>query len=262
MLLDRASALPLYAQLAGQIGQLIQSGRLAPGAMLPTEFDVGAHFDVSRITVRQAMAKLVADGLVTRQRGRGTYVRSRPVTHHFARSFEEELLAEHVDLKMELLSWKKVSPPAKAREVFGISAHSKVYQLERLKIVNGAPIGWELRYLPRESGDRIRAADIDIKPIYQLLNLAGRPQVSRIVSTVLSVRAPNKLARLFHIKNGEPLLLREQTYFSADDKPLMHGVIAFVGDRYRFVFECGPGQLRMDTSPNSQPGHGMPDWVS
>jgi GntR family transcriptional regulator len=241
--------MPLYAQLAGQIGQLIKSGDLAPGLMLPTEADVSAHFEVSRITVRQAMARLVADGLVTRRRGSGTYIRVRPVTHHFVRSFEEELLGEHVDLKLVPQSWKKVVAPPKVQEVFGLTPNIKVYQLERLKIVDGAPFGWEMRYLPRETGDLVRKSDLDTKPIYQLLHQTGGPRVSRIVSTVLSVGASRRLARLLRVKEGEPLLLREQTYFSADDKPLMHGVIAFIGDRYRFVFECGPGQLRMDVVP-------------
>jgi GntR family transcriptional regulator len=246
--LDRTSDVPLHAQLADHIGNLIHSGRVAPGQLLPAELDVGAHFDVSRITVRQAMAKLVADGLISRRRGSGTYVRGNPVTHHFAHSFEDELLAEHADLKLTIKSWKKVIPPRKVQQVFGTSRKKKFYRIERLKLVDGKPIGWELRYMPHATGDSFNKTDLETKPIYQLLFLAGLPQVQRIVSTVLSLRAPPKLAKLLQVRKNEPLLVREQTYLSANSVPLMHGIVAFIGERYRFVFECGPDQLRMDIS--------------
>ncbi|MGQ0445700.1 MAG: UTRA domain-containing protein, partial [Beijerinckiaceae bacterium] len=107
------------------------------------------------------------------------------------------------------------------------------------------------RYLPLTIGQQVRPDDLSTLPVYQLLKRSTGAQVSRIVSTALSVGASLELARVLRVRKGHPLLMREQTYFADNDLPLMHGVIAFRGDRYRFIFECGPGQLRMDATTGS-----------
>lgn len=246
--LNKTSDVPLYAQLAARLRHTIESRELSSGELLPSEASIGAQFAVSRITVRQAMARLVAEGLIRRAQGRGTYIRARPIVHHFARSFEEELLAEKVPLKLVVRGWRRKEAPAKVSAALQLKTGEEVFELERVKFVDEEPIGWELRYVPTAVGLQVSTRDLAKLPIYQLLKRATDAQVARIVSTVQSIGAPLGLAKILHGRAGEPLLMREQTYFDGDDQPLMHGMIAFRGDQYRFIFECGPGQLRMDAT--------------
>lgn len=74
MTLDRGSFEPLYNQLHRLLRQSIESGRWEPGGLMPSEPELCRHFGVSRMVVRQALAALEDDHLVTRRRGRGTFV--------------------------------------------------------------------------------------------------------------------------------------------------------------------------------------------
>jgi DNA-binding transcriptional regulator YhcF (GntR family) len=76
--LDRSTGIPLYVQLVDRILQLVERAELEPGAQLSSEHDLQKIFGVSRATVREALRRLEADGFVTRQQGRGTFLVERP----------------------------------------------------------------------------------------------------------------------------------------------------------------------------------------
>lgn len=72
--IKRDGARPMYDQLAADITADITSGALAPGARLPTEVELAAQYQVSRVTVRRAVKDLTERGLVVVSHGRGTFV--------------------------------------------------------------------------------------------------------------------------------------------------------------------------------------------
>ena len=91
--IDRTSPVPFYFQLKKTLAEEIVAGRWLPGDRLPSEPSVCAHFDVSRTTVRQALGELEAEGMIRREKGRGTFVaapRSTSWLLQSARGFYEE----------------------------------------------------------------------------------------------------------------------------------------------------------------------------
>lgn len=91
MKLDKHSSIPLYAQLRELIVERIQSGTYAPGSQIPSEMEFCADLDLSRPTVRQAIAELVSDGVLEIHKGKGTFVATEPerieIPHFTALSF-------------------------------------------------------------------------------------------------------------------------------------------------------------------------------
>lgn len=83
VVVERSSAscavdlLPRYRQIAAELRAAIEDGRISAGAALPSEADLIARYEVSRATVRQALAVLESDGLITTHPGKGRYVRVR-----------------------------------------------------------------------------------------------------------------------------------------------------------------------------------------
>lgn len=73
-MLNPQSPIPLYRQLADQLGDDIRNGRYAPGSRIPSENQLAATNGIGRPTARQAIDLLVRKGLLTRRRGAGTFV--------------------------------------------------------------------------------------------------------------------------------------------------------------------------------------------
>jgi GntR family transcriptional regulator len=80
---DRESGVPLYLQLAAAMRQRIHRGDLAPGSKIPSLGDLQTEFGVARVTVRQAMDRLEREGLISRHKGKGTFVKSNGGDRHW-----------------------------------------------------------------------------------------------------------------------------------------------------------------------------------
>ena len=78
---DRSSPLPLHYQLKQHLLEKIESGEWKPNDLIPSEQEMQTSFGLSRITVRQALSDLVYEGLLIRERGRGTFVAPPKMTH-------------------------------------------------------------------------------------------------------------------------------------------------------------------------------------
>jgi len=81
---DRLADAPPFRQIADQLRRAIQRGDLEPGGRVPSEAELIEHYGVARMTVRQAVAELKAEGLVIAEHGRGVFVRSRPTVRRLA----------------------------------------------------------------------------------------------------------------------------------------------------------------------------------
>ena len=110
MLLDRASPVPLHVQLRSFLLQQIESGALKPGDAIPAERELVSRFGISRITVRQAIADLMAEGFLYRQHGRGTFVRSHKIEQELSTltGFVEEMAARGLVPGAKLISAEMV----------------------------------------------------------------------------------------------------------------------------------------------------------
>lgn len=73
-MIDKSSVIPIYYQLFKLLEEQIRRGDLKPGEAIPTEHEISSHFEISRMTVRRAIAELVSAGMVYAQQGRGTFV--------------------------------------------------------------------------------------------------------------------------------------------------------------------------------------------
>jgi len=101
---NRASPIPLHVQIRNILLAQIEDGRLAPGAQIPRERELGERFGVSLAPVRQALLDLAKEGYLQRVQGRGTFVRRTKVEQKIAilSSFTESLRAEGVEGTVKL----------------------------------------------------------------------------------------------------------------------------------------------------------------
>jgi GntR family transcriptional regulator len=139
--IQRSSPVPLYFQLVRALREEILSGRWAPGAQLASEPDLGTHFGVSRTVVRQALGRLEDEGLLIREKGRGTFVadgRDRSWLLQSSEGFFQDEAERHgLPVSSRVLRNEVAVLPDWAADALGLPRGSAGVTIARLRLVDG-----------------------------------------------------------------------------------------------------------------------------
>lgn len=231
----RDKTIPLYYQLETILRRKIVSGEFAQLSLLPGEEALASEYEVSRITVRQAMASLERDGLVIRQRGRGTFVSRNAVKvepPHFIGSIED-LLMLTVRTSFKVLSSAWVDPPDHIREKLCCDK-AQVLRVEKIRLLEGRPFSHVFNYLPDWIGEKLPLDLAASKPMLMVLeeNLGVRPvEADQIVSASI---ADAQIAGVLQIRAGDPLLQAERTVYDQSGRPVEYVTVLYRADKYSF----------------------------
>lgn len=235
--LDSGSPVPLYAQMAERITGLIRElGDNAVGKALPPEAECAQVFGVSRPTVRQAMASLLSQGLIEREKGRGTFVTRPKLSHDISHDFDDEMRRAAHSTTYRLLAWDRVAPSPDLARVFASARSSGLYHLKRLRSVDREIVGIEDRFIPEAIASGMPRKSLEKESIFALLRHAQAEPIALIDIEVSSQVADRPMARLLGIKAGAPLLVRQSTLRGPRGRPLAHGTTTFIAEHYSFRF--------------------------
>lgn len=239
--LDVESGVPLYLQVERSLRARLAAGEWTAGQQIPTEDRLCATYGVSRITVRQAVANLVADGLVVRERGRGRFVRdNRLVAHeHGVTSFTDDLTEMGVQPGSVVLEQQVLSAEeAGAVESLLVRPTSRVVRWKRLRTGDGEPMGLQTSVLPLERFPGLDDVDLAGRSLYGVLSERyGFSPVKAIDTyTVGSLDAVD--ARVLGVAYGSPAFQVERVTLSSDG-PVEYTRSVMRGDRYRVRLVLG-----------------------
>ncbi|WP_374471120.1 GntR family transcriptional regulator [Phenylobacterium sp.] len=232
--LDPRARGPLYQQLQQQIREAIQNRVLAPDEALPPERDLAEEFSVSRITVRKALDGLVAEGLLLRRQGAGTFVASR-VEKSFSKlsSFSEDMISRGRTPRSEWLKRAEGAVTPEESMVLGLSPGSPVYRFNRIRFADDLPMALEFTTVP---GFSLPSAQAVGSSLYEALETAGhRP--TRALQRLRAVLFTPEQAGLLRVQPGDAGLLIERRGFLRDGRPVEFTQSYYRGDAYDFVAE-------------------------
>src|SRR5512133_381817 len=174
--IDRASPVLFYFQLAELLEQEIASGRWEPEARLPSEPELCSHYGLSRTTIRQALARLEQEGLISREKGRGTFVRASQPRSWLIQTadgfFEDEVLRAGHAVTSEVLRLERALLPRWASDALEVPPGAVGVTLERLRSVDGLVALYVVNHLPEELAPIV----LDLEPnesLYQRLARKG-----------------------------------------------------------------------------------------
>ncbi|SMY06670.1 GntR family transcriptional regulator [Flavimaricola marinus] len=234
---------PRYQQLYRHIAAAIQSGLLAAGDQLPPERDLAEMADISRVTVRKAVAELVAEGLIEQRQGAGSFVRTAPAERleqslSSLVSFTENMQARGMTSSSQVLRRGLFPATPQVVMALGLSPSDKAARIDRLRSAGGAPMALEASYLP---ADILPDPDLVETSLYAVLRANGCAP-TRAIQRVTAVNLEARDADLLHLPTGAAVLKIERTGYLTSGRPIEFTSGLYRSDIYDFVSE-----LRLDT---------------
>ncbi|PJX26648.1 GntR family transcriptional regulator [Advenella sp. S44] len=237
MTLTDTNGTPLYAQIEAALAAEISSGQLAAGVQLPSEERLIARFHMSRTTIRKAIDNLVARGLVEIRRGKGTFVTHPKITQALTEltGFAEDMVVLGRHPTSRLLDKRIVTADEKIAQALQIPVGTQVYRIERVRLADGIPMSFDETYLPLEIGDKVVSNNLDVEPIFDLLeNKYALPLVEASYQ-LEAVIADLHVAQALNIAIGAPIFLIERTSYSTGERPVDYEKLYYRGDSIRFA---------------------------
>jgi len=233
--LDRSSPLPLWAQLLQDLRRRLAEGEFKD--RFPTEQVCARDYAVSRQTVREALRRMAADGLLVRERGRST-VLARPEIEQPLQamySLSRSLRSQGVVERSEVLTLRSEPADHNACELHIEQGHPVVY-LERLRYAGEEPLALMRSWMPPDIGATLRETDLESGSLYDLLAERCDIRITSGWERIWPFNPPAEDRRLLRLPAGEAALA-VQRLAVAGDRLVEWRVSTIRGDRYSFRAE-------------------------
>ena len=240
---------PLYVQLRKRIEAGIASGTLAPDTALPPERDIAALTDLSRVTVRKAIADLAGQGLVIQRQGSGSRIAAqRPrVEQSLSRltSFTEDMARRGMTTEVRWLERGLFLPSPDEVQALSLGAGDQVARLARLRLADGRPMAIERASLPP---DVLPNPLLVSTSLYEVLGRSGLRPV-RAVQKISAINLSDADAALLAMDAGAAGLKIERTSFLPEGRVAEFTRSIYRGDAYDFVAELRLPETAIGVTP-------------
>lgn len=235
-----------YRTIADQLKRRVEAGEFRAGRLLPSESELSAAYEVSRVTIRKALEELRQDGLIDSRQGFGWFVAADPVRQALGRlgTIEDQLLELGVHSERRITSFGYVTAPDRVRHVLGVEG---VLEVQRVNLADGDPFARVTVWCPEDLGVSLSRAEVAETPFYDLLDV----KIGRATQTIGAVAASASDAELLAVPVGSPLLRCERTTRDTEERPVLMSEHLFPGHRTELLVELprfepsiGPSGLR------------------
>jgi GntR family transcriptional regulator len=226
-----------HAQLSDVLAEL-STGSLGPDVAIPSERELMTTYSVSRSTVRRAIDSLVADGLLRRIHGKGTFV-SRPRLEsrlHLA-SFSQDMRRRGLTPSTVLLGIEADLPPADVAGALGLADNAMAWRLDRVRLADGQPIALENGWYPCDALPGLDRQNLS-GSLYEVLTQSYGLGIDAAEQTLWGESADAATARRLDAPLHTPLLVFRRVS-RAGDLLVEHVVSRYRGDRYQIHMSLG-----------------------
>lgn len=250
--IDRKSPLPFYFQLKQILLSRIGGPELGPGDRLPGDFALCETYGVSRTVVRQTLSELEAEGVVTRSKGRGTFVAEYPTGQGLIASLtglHEDVAALGLTMRSEVKKMGVAPADAAVAGLLDLPPGDPVVHIERLRLVEGEPWVYAVTDVPQVLAEGLEHEDLTEQSLYALLEDKYGVQIVRGRRMVEADVAGARLARLLGVRRSDPILVLRNVSVDADNVPVEQFTAYHRADRSRFEVELERAAKGMPRRP-------------
>lgn len=245
--IDWHSEQPAYQQILLLIRSLIQSGQLKTGDLLPSEHKLCQHFAVSRTTVRQALDILAENGLISRQRGRGSFISTpklrRTLDHLY--SFTDDMLQLGLQPSSRVVQGQKQKADPETAQALNLQANAEVFHLARIRLAGSEPILYESTAIPYHLCPGIEAVDFRQNSLYGILQHQYGLKLAKALESYEAIAIPADLARLLECPDPAIGFRIHRVAFLDDGVPFEYTSSITRSDRCLFTVELNAAKSQV-----------------
>lgn len=229
---------PIYIQIHNDIKRAIEAGKWAVGDRIPSERELSRNFDVSRMTLRQAIQTLVDEGILERQVGSGTYVANQKVQEKMSgvTSFTDLMLTQGKQPTSKTISYHVMNPSLSEAEKLKLNEDDQVLRMERIRYGDDVPICFEVATVPEKLIDGLSKKEVT-SSLYRALEDKKQLSPGKAQQTVSAMSASERIAEYLSIKRGDAILRLRQVTYLQDGTPFEYVRTQYVGERFEFYLE-------------------------
>jgi len=231
------ASLPLHIVISQQLREQIESGEYQPGDRLPSEHQLMRRFDVSRITVRQAIANLVIQGLASTHQGKGVFVTPQQKVAYSLSSplvfLSDDMARQGIRFTFKGLEFKQVPVPDHVQPQLNLGHGETVYLQKKLFFMDGAPGAVDISYVLSELGQTLGHL-LTQQMTFPTLERHG-VAIEAIDSTIECTHADYDTSQQLEVPLGQPLIVYRYRALGHDGQPVVYGETISRADRFCYT---------------------------
>jgi GntR family transcriptional regulator len=233
--LDPESPLPLHAQIEKFLRILITDKKYIDGSnFLPKEESLSKKFGVSRNTIRQAINKLVQEGLIERKKGVGSKVVQKKISTRLDNwiSFTKEMKNQGIDVVNYLINISPVNADEEVNKALSLTKPQKIWCLKKIRGSKESRYLYSVSYFHPRTG--VSDKDNFKKPLYELLEKYHDTIVSVSKEKLTAVKAGAEIAEMLDTKENDPILKRERIVYDSGNRPVEYNIVYYRTDYFTY----------------------------
>ena len=200
---------PMYVKIEKYLKELIDSGEIKQGELLPSENKLCEKFNVTRMTVRSAYNNLVKEGYITRKRGIGSIVLANRISDNISniQSYTKEMINKGYSVITKLISLSIVEADKTIKDKLNLELGENVWEVKRVRYAEGSPVSYMITYMPVKMFPNLKKTDCD--SLYKYLEKCGY-KISTAQRVVEALISSEELMELLELECESPILHIEQ----------------------------------------------------
>lgn len=229
---------PLYNQLKELLRAQILDGTYPSESRMPSESELVTQFQVSRITVRQALGDLQKEGLIFKIHGKGTFVAKPKAFQNLSRlqGLAESLSQLGYEVINKLHSIKFIKVDNRIAERLDLQEGEIITEIKRVRLINREAVSLEVSYVLQDIGEKLQKSDLVTRDIFLILENDLQINLGHADLAIDAVLADSELTNALNIEEGSPIMRIERLTHNADGKPIDFEFLYYRGDAFQYRF--------------------------
>ena len=239
-MLDKSTPIPLYFQLKEIVKEKIDNGELKSGDLIPSEREFKERYDISRPTIRQALKELVNEGLLHREKGKGTFVSKPKINYGFIQKFTtfyDDMEKKGYKTKTKVVNMEVEKARMSLAKKLNIKKDEKVIIIDRVRYIQDEPVVIVKNHIPYNLSPGLKSQKLEDKSLYRLLADKFKIKPYKAEITLEPINADEYDAKALKVDIGAPMHLMGNITYTKENIIMDYFESRFRGDKGKVKVE-------------------------